>query len=106
MATKTYKFDHLPRYEDDLKKYLQNKNNAKAYLKESLDYYQEHGDAEVLLMAFRHVAQARGGLTQLAKKTNLNRQALYRTLSGHGNPRLDTIWKLLHALGFRLTIAS
>jgi len=50
------------------------------------------------------VAEVRGGIGELAKKTNINRQHLYRTLSRRGNPRLDTLKDVLHGLGFRLSI--
>ena len=43
-------------------------------------------------------------MTELAKETNLARQALYQSLSRKGNPRLDTLSKVLHAAGLRLSI--
>jgi len=33
------------------------------------------------------------------------RETLYRALSKNGNPRLDTLTKVLHASGLRLSIA-
>ena len=55
-------------------------------------------------MALRNVAQALGGIGELAKKTHLNRQHLYKTLSRKGNPRLETVGLLLKGLGFHLSI--
>jgi DNA-binding phage protein len=41
-------------------------------------------------------------LTKLAKATGTNRQALYTALSENGNPALETLLKVLAALGTRL----
>lgn len=105
--TKTKKaHKDLPRYEDYLLTKLKNKRHATLYLQEALSDYQEHGDAEILMLAFRHIAIAQGGIAELAKKAHLNEKTLHRTLSKAGNPRLDTIWKLLSALGFTLKVAT
>lgn len=42
------------------------------------------------------------GMTRLAEKTGVNRQALYSALSESGNPTLETLLKVMNALGFRL----
>jgi probable addiction module antidote protein len=41
----------------------------------------------------------------LAAKSGLSRESLYRALSEDGNPRLDTLMKVLTALGIKLTVA-
>ena len=43
-------------------------------------------------------------MTELARKTHLNRQNLYSILSKKGNPRLDAFGIVLKGLGFKLTI--
>lgn len=58
------------------------------------------------MLALRHIAQAQGGVAKLAKEAKLNEKTLYRTLSKSGNPRLETIWKLLSVLGFRLKVMA
>jgi probable addiction module antidote protein len=63
----------------------------------------EDGDAAAIAAAIGTVAKARG-MTQLAAETGLSRPALYKALSGEGNPGLDTIMKVLAALGVRLTV--
>src|SRR3990167_5695947 len=98
-------YQELPKYEDYLVEKLKNKRHAILYLQEALSDYQEHGDSEILMLAFRHVAKAQGGIAQLAKKAHLNEKTLHRTLSKEGNPRLDTIWKILSVLGFRLKVS-
>jgi probable addiction module antidote protein len=43
-------------------------------------------------------------MSELARKTGITREALYRSLSAEGNPELSTLTKVLRALGMRLTI--
>jgi len=75
-------------------------------LQTALEEYQEDNDPAPLLLAFRHVTLAQGGIAKLAKKANLNRETLYRTLSQKGNPKLNTFGKLLNGLGFHLEVKA
>lgn len=58
----------------------------------------------------RHIARALGdvarskGMTEIAKKTGLGRQALYTALSDSGNPTLETLTSVLSVLGLELTV--
>lgn len=84
---------------------LKNPEKATAYLQVALDEYQQDGDTEFFMMALRNVAQANGGVGQLAKKIDSNRQNLYHTLSHKGNPTLSTLTNILGGLGFHLSIS-
>jgi probable addiction module antidote protein len=64
----------------------------------------EDGDARVVPVALRTVADAVGGMAALAEKTGLSRETLYRTLSPQGNPRLDTLAAILAAFGLRMSV--
>jgi probable addiction module antidote protein len=59
-------------------------------------------DAAYIAAALGDVARAQG-MTRLAKRTGLTRTGLYKALSKEGNPSLDTVLKVLHVLGLRLT---
>jgi probable addiction module antidote protein len=61
------------------------------------------GDHRALPLALRVVADV-VGMTELAARTGLNRETLYRTLSAKRNPRLDTLEAILAAFGLRLTV--
>ncbi len=89
-------------YQEALLEALKDPEEAKVYLEVALEEYEE--DKEAFLLALRNVAEAQGGLSALARRTNLNRQNLYRALSPRGNPRLHTIGAILHGLGFRLSV--
>lgn len=62
----------------------------------------EEGDAALLRHALGVAARAHG-MTQIARKTGLSRESLYRALSDEGNPSLDTTMRILKALDRRLT---
>lgn len=62
------------------------------------------GDRAYIAHALGTVARARGGIAKLAAETGLQRQALHRALSKEGNPRLDTLLKVLKALGLQLRL--
>ena len=87
-------------YQPELIKSLKTPRRAAAYLNAAL----EEGDPEVFLLALRNVAEAQGGITQLAARAKLNRENLYRMLSERGNPELRSLDVILHALGLRLAI--
>ena len=87
-------------YQPDLIQSLRAPRRAAAYLNAAL----EEGDREVFLLALRNVAEAQGGVAKLADKANLNRENLYRMLSERGNPELQSLDAILHALGFPLAI--
>ncbi|MFH0739533.1 MAG: addiction module antidote protein [bacterium] len=85
---------------------LSGTNEAKRHLKVALEEYEKDGDATAFLLALKDLAQAQGGFSYLAEKTNLNRQNLYKALSEKGNPRLNTVEAILRCFGFRLSIES
>lgn len=75
---------------------------AAQYLEECL----KDGDLELFKLALKHVADARlGGMSELSKATKLNRETLYRTLSKKGNPGLNTLSKILSAVGMRMGVS-
>ncbi len=60
----------------------------------------------------KHIASALGdvarsqGMSEIAKKSGLGRQALYNALSENGNPTLETLTAVLDALGLQLTVVK
>lgn len=89
-------------YQPDLIESLRNASEAEEYLNAAL----EEDDPELFLVALRNVAEAQGGVAQLAEKSKLNRESLYKMLSGRGNPEFRSLDALLHALGFRLAVTA
>ncbi len=81
----------------------ENPELAAEYLKAALE---DADDPAVLLIALRHVAEARGGLAKIAKAAGIERESLYRALSGRGNPRLSTLVAVTKAMGLKLTVEA
>lgn len=73
---------------------------AAAYLEAAID----DGDQGGLMLALRHIAQARGGVSAIARKSKLTREATYRMLSKSGNPELRSLTAILRAAGLRLSV--
>ncbi len=89
-------------FDETSKELLKDPETASLYLEECL----ANGDIELFKLALKHVADAQeGGMTQLAKTTGLARESLYRSLSKAGNPRLDSLTKVLDALGLRIGVS-
>jgi probable addiction module antidote protein len=59
-------------------------------------------DPAFIAAALGDVARARG-MAQLARKTGLTREGLYKALAPDGNPSLGTVLKVMKALGLKLT---
>lgn len=70
-----------------------------------LDAYLEDGTPEELLRAVNTIARSRG-MSALARETGISREALYRAFSDNGNPTLDTLLRVMKALGVRLAVAA
>jgi len=85
---------------------LKNKKQAMAYLNAALEDTKEGGpeNQELLLLALRNIAKAQGGFTLLAEKTGLAREALYRSLSKKGNPKITTLTNLMSVMGFEFKV--
>lgn len=62
----------------------------------------EDGDPAVVVLALGNIARARG-MTQIARETGLGRESLYKALSPEGNPEFATVFKVVQALGIKLS---
>ena len=84
----------------DAADYLDDEETIAEYISAAL----EDPNPEVFLTAVRDVARARG-MAQLAKDTGLGRESLYKALTPGAKPRYDTLLKVLHAMGVKLSAA-
>ena len=64
----------------------------------------EDGDPKILLAVLEDCAEAKGGITWLSRETHLTRPTLYKLLSEKGNPKYDSLAKVLTAFGLRLGV--
>ena len=72
-------------------------------LVEYLNVALETNDPKYFTKALGNVARAKG-MSSISEDTGLGRQSLYRALSGEGNPRIDTLFKVLESLDIRLAV--
>lgn len=91
--------------ESFVKDLSKNKKTRELYLEMALEEYEQEKNLENFLLALRTIAIANnGGIAELAKKTKLNRQSLYKALSPKGNPAFSTIDTILNSLGVKLVV--
>ena len=83
----------------DMANYLADEADVAEYMRQVM----EDGDPALLGAALGDVARARG-MTKLAKDTGLSRESLYKSLSGERAPSTDTLFKVMKALGLKLTV--
>ena len=79
----------------DAAEYLANDETQLAYLNTVL----AEGDAQAMVAALGTVARARG-MSQVARRSGLGRESLYKALSDSGHPAFTTIVGVASALGY------
>ena len=91
MALKVYPFDPA--------EHLESEDDILYYLEAAM----EGNDPKHIASALGDVARSKG-MSDIARKAGLGRQALYNALSENGNPTLETLTSVLDALGLQLTV--
>jgi probable addiction module antidote protein len=64
----------------------------------------EDPNPDVFLAAIGNVAKARG-MSSIAEQSGLGRESLYKALAPGAKPRYDTMLKVLHSLGVKLSVS-
>ncbi|MDQ7016779.1 MAG: putative addiction module antidote protein [Gammaproteobacteria bacterium] len=93
MTTKVSEFNPMD--------YLETDEEIAQYLN---DAYQDD-NPEVFVIALGHVAKARG-VADIAKKSGLNRESLYKVFSGKAKPQWATIQGVMKALNINIRAVS
>ncbi len=84
----------------DVAEHLRTAEEMAAYLEACIE--EAPSDAAFVAKALGDVARARG-MSEVAGAAGLSRESLYKALSGDRNPTLDTVLKILDALGLRVS---
>lgn len=95
--TKKYKVEDLPIF--DMSECLEDEESIALYL----DLVIQEGDPSELIHALGVIAKARG-MTEIAKKSGVSREALYRALTSNSAPRFDTVFRVVKALGLEFSL--
>lgn len=83
----------------DASEYLDSEEVIVEYLAAALD----DPNPNMFLRAVANVAKARG-IAQVAQAAGLGRESLYKSLAPGSKVRYETVCKLMHALGVKLTV--
>lgn len=83
----------------DVAEHLRTPEEMAAYLDASMA--EADGDAAFIAKALGDIARVKG-MSQVACDAGLSRESLYKALSGSRNPSLNTILKVVDALGLKL----
>ena len=89
---KTKKFDVID--------YLKTEKDISEYLGVVL----EEKDYKYLPVALADIARARKAMSIAAKAAGVTRTNLYQSLSEEGHPAFDTVAKVAHSLGYKITL--
>ncbi len=79
--------------------YLKTEEDILHYLEAAM----EGNDPKHIASALGDVARSQG-MSEIARKAGVGRQALYAALSENGNPTLETLTSVLSALGLQLSV--
>lgn len=85
----------------DIGEYLKTPEDIAAYLQLALD----DDDPAELAHSLGVIARAHG-MSDIAQKSGIGREALYKALRPGSQPRFDTIAKVMKALNIRLTVTT
>lgn len=79
--------------------YLADIEDVTAYLEAAID---EAGDDQAFISHALGIIARSKNVSELARRTGMSREGLYKALSSDGNPSFATIMKVTKALGLRL----
>lgn len=96
---KKIKISELPKF--DVVDYLKTDRDIAEYLTVVL----EDGDPALFVAAIGDIARAKG-MTAIAKKSGVTRESLYRALKIEARPRFETVTRVIHALGMKLSVQA
>ena len=83
----------------DVAEHLRTPEEMATYLEACME--EADGDAALIAKALGDIARAKG-MSQVACDAGLSRESLYKALSGERNPTLDTVLRVIGALGLKL----
>ena len=83
---------------------LQDKEMQTLWLREALKEYIDDGNYEKFYRSINYVVKARATISQLAKDLKINRGNLSDILNGKKEPKMQTAFKILSALGYELEL--
>lgn len=96
--------EDLQTFDEFIYEELQDPEFRLQYLMTALEEFEKDKNPYFFLSSLKRIAEAKGGITKLAKESKVSRQNLYKVFSSKAMPKLDTLDSILNALGFRLSV--
>ena len=84
----------------DIAQHLETDADIRDFLRETANT----GEPSDFIHALNIAAKSKG-MTELAKQAGVTRASLYKSLAEGGNPRFETIAKVVEALGCKLVVS-
>lgn len=78
------------------------KDFATEYLNNALEEYSNDSDSDALALSIKRLVKAQGSVIDFSKTTDINREHLYRIFNAKAVPNLNTMFKIILNLGFKL----
>ena len=85
----------------DIAEHLETDEDIRQFLQEIV----ATGDGSDFIHALNIAARAKG-MSEVAKQAGVSRASLYKSLSPEGNPRFETISKVVNAFGCHLAVVG
>ena len=87
-----------------IERFASDKEEAIGFLHAVMEEYQIYGNSAAVVGALHTVVTSQGGISEFARKINIEPQVLSEILSSDEAPRIDTLRTILNAFGCRLSI--
>ena len=85
---------------------LAEEEDMSGFLSAVMEEYESHGNAAVIQISLESIIEAKGGIAEVAKKTDIDPQILSDVLTNKESLHIDTLTTVLKAIGCRLSIVS
>ncbi|RKU19703.1 hypothetical protein C6503_07260 [Candidatus Poribacteria bacterium] len=84
---------------------LAEEESVSGYLDAVIEEYQVHKNLAIIQLALQYVVEAKGGISALAKKIDIEPHLLSEVSDSTKTPKIDPLSTVLNALGCQLSIA-
>lgn len=89
--------------EFDIAEYLDDDETIASYLNDAIEISTSSGDPNVFKVALGNIARARG-MGEIAKKSGLGRESLYKTFAPEAKPRFDTMQRVFASMNMQMKL--
>ncbi len=83
---------------------LAEEEDMSSFLSAVMEEYESHGNAAIIQISLESIIEAKGGIAEVAKQTDIDPQILSDVLTNKESLHIDTLTTVLKAIGCRLSI--